>query len=266
MVKFLRHGYGEFDAARAIGPAEWPHHDLFFVHHGRVRIDFPGLGREIELKRGMGVLIWPHTGFEGYVCGARARASIHHFRVEAGVSFPFRRLLGQRDGISRQLARPSRWLENCIERSQEIVRTPARGREAGLSSQLLLALVLAEGGYLAEECKREVPKRIDLVALEIWLRENFPRRPGIDGMAGRVGLSPSRFRTVFLAEHGMTAGEFLLSVREAEARRFLVETAEPLKRIAGALGYADAVVLNRAFKQRTGMTPAAFRRRQRIVG
>lgn len=266
MMKFIRQGYGEFDATRAIGPAEWPHHDLFFVHRGRVVINFPLLDQTIELKRGAGVLIWPHTKFRGYACDRSARASIQHFRVEAGVPFPFRQLLGQRRGISRQLARPSHWLESCVDRSQEAVRLPMWGIEADMRSQLLLALILMEGGYLSPDFDADVPKRIDLVAMGAWLRENLSRGPGIGGMAERVGLSPSRFRTVFVAEHEMTAGEFLLLVREAEAKRLLVETAEPLKRIASALGYADAAVLNRAFKLRTGMTPATFRRRQRIIG
>jgi len=265
MLKFIRQSYGEFNAARAIGPVEWPHHDLFFVHQGEVTLEFPSLRRTLRLKQGTGVLIWPCTHFRGHANTRSARASIHHFQVDSAPPRALPRLARQRHGVSLQLAPPSRWLEACVEQSQEMARSP--GDEPGLDPrrQLLLALILAEGGYFPRK-ENASAKRIDLAVLGAWLRENLRHRPGVNGIAKCAGLSLSRFRSVFVAEHAMTAGEFLLSVREAEAKRLLLETMEPLKAIADVLGYADAVVLNRAFKQRTGVTPAAFRRRHRIIG
>lgn len=48
-------------------------------------------------------------------------------------------------------------------------------------------------------------------------------------------------------------------VREAEARRLLTTTDQPIVDIAVHLGFADASGFHRAFKRLTGLTPTAFR-------
>jgi len=129
-----------------------------------------------------------------------------------------------------------------------------------------LTLVLAEGGFLKAHTQEWTRPRIDLAALESWLRANCQRNPGVSEMAALSGLSASRFRTVFFIEQGIPPGRFLMAFRELEARRRLSETDEPIKAIAAALGYADVVVFHRAFKSRTSQTPAQFRRTNRIRG
>ena len=123
-----------------------------------------------------------------------------------------------------------------------------------------------KGGYVRAENSTAERTRIDVAKLGDWLRANLHRNPGIAEMAKQCALSPSRFRTVFLAEHGRSAGKFLLKVRAVEAERMLVEMKQPLKAIAAALGYADVVVFHRAFKRHAGTTPQAFRRQHRADG
>lgn len=140
------------------------------------------------------------------------------------------------------------------------------GEEVRDSRAALLAHILADGGYLRGSNAPAAPARLDLLRLGDWLRANLPGNPGIPEMARHCGLSPSRFRTVFLREHGRSAGSFLLKVRAVEAERMLLETRQPLKAIAAALGYADAVVFLRAFKRHAGVTPNAFRQLHRANG
>jgi len=247
-----------------VGPVHWPHHDHFFVHRGGMRLEFPDLGRAIVLNRGEGVLIWPHTRFHGGVRGKTARASIHHIEVKAGIGPPFSGMLHQRGGFSRQITPPSPWLQKCVEQLHDLSQTGKASPDHSLRRQQLMAVILCEGGYLLPDNAQAHIARFDLAHLVAWLREILAHRQGVAGLAARVGLSPSRFRTVFLIEHGITAGEFIMAVREQEACRRLAETAVPLKALASELGYADVVVFHRAFKSRTGQTPATYRRLHRI--
>jgi AraC-like DNA-binding protein len=263
-MKFVRQACGEFKSERTLGPAVWPHHDLLFVHQGRIELEFTGLDRAVTLARHTGVLIWPHTPFRGRILTLRARASIQHFLVSGGAPAPFDRLSGQRGGFSVQTAGPNAWVETCVRRLLE-ARDATTPEDAELRRRARLALVLAEGGFLGG-AGAAPPARVPVEPLRAWARAHLARNLAVADLARQADLSPSRFREVFWGEHGVTAGEFLRVLRCEEAQRLLAETERPLKEIASALGFADAVVFHRAFKARTGQTPGAYRRRNRIVG
>lgn len=264
MIRFHRHGYGIFDRKRTVGPAMWPHYDLLFVHGGRLSLELMG-DHELILERGQGVLIWPHTPFHGRALTRQVRASAHHFEVERGVTDPFDPLMNQREGWSEQLRPTGREVERDVERALVLARHEEQSPRMLTMRRGLLALILAEGGFL-ETSPTEQSLRIEVSSLETWVRSRLAENPGIAGLAQFAGLSPSRFRTLFKTEQGRTAGEFLRKIREVEARRLLTETNQPLKAIAAALGHADAVVFHRSFVSRVGETPARYRKRYRIAG
>lgn len=259
MPDFIRRGYGEFSLRHGIGPARWPHHDLFFVHSGQVTLEFPALERSLVLAAGQGVLIWPQTEFRGRVESGRARASIQHFRMRRGEGEPFARLAGQSAGfVASASDANASWLTRCIERLQ---------RSSDAVQPWLLAVVLIDGGFLLPAAKiTPASDRLDRARLADWIRSHLPENPGVPELAALAGLSPSRFRAIFLSQEEVSAGKFVLAIRTEEARRLLAETREPLKAVAAKLGHADAVVFSRAFKRATGMTPAHYRRQHRICG
>ncbi len=266
MIRLLRSGYGEFDATRPLGPACWLHHDLLFVHRGVLQIEFAVRGETVRLRRGEGVLIWPDTPFRGAVAAGAVRASIQHFAVQAPEAGALAGLLAKRAGWCRQTVPARRHLTADVERALE----GGRAWEADFKSRVmrvaLLELILAQAGMLDSDGPSERRCRMDTRELGRWLTQNLSTSPGVSELAVQAGLSVSRFRAVFKAENGRSAGWFVRRVREAEARRLLTETNDPLKAIAARLGHADAVVFSRAFKQATGRTPGDYRREFRIVG
>lgn len=264
MIRFHRHGYGLFDRKRTVGPAVWPHYDLLFVHSGRLSVKLME-DHELTLERGQGVLIWPYTPFHGRALTRQVRASAHHFEVERGATDPFDLLLTQREGWSEQRRPTGRDVERDVERALTLARHEEQTPRMLTMRRGLLALILAEGGFL-ETKPAEQSLRIEVDSLETWVRAGLAENPGIAELAEYSGFSQSRFRTLFKAEQGRSAGEFLRKIREVEARRLLTETNQPLKAIAAALGHADAVVFHRSFVSRVGETPARYRKRHRIAG
>jgi AraC-like DNA-binding protein len=76
-------------------------------------------------------------------------------------------------------------------------------------------------------------------------------------------LSRSEFSRVFRRMEGVAPRSYLLERRVARAKRLLASD-RSLSEIALELGFYDQSHFTRVFKQSTGETPAAFRRRTNV--
>ncbi|KQU78001.1 MULTISPECIES: GlxA family transcriptional regulator [unclassified Rhizobacter] len=83
----------------------------------------------------------------------------------------------------------------------------------------------------------------------------------VPALALRAGMSERNFARVFKDEVGLTPAEFVEIARIDEARRRLEASDLPLKRLADAVGYANADALRRAFARRVGVGLRDYRRR-----
>lgn len=81
-------------------------------------------------------------------------------------------------------------------------------------------------------------------------------------VARSLGLSRRSLRRRLEVE-GTHFADILAACRDALARRLLAETDAPAAEIAERLGYSEATAFERAFRRRTGLTPAAWRRARR---
>lgn len=80
-------------------------------------------------------------------------------------------------------------------------------------------------------------------------------------LARQLGLSYSRFRTMFRQNTGMAPGQYLIHIRINRAVELLTDTELGIGEIAGQLGFSSVYYFSRLFKQKTGMAPLAFRRK-----
>lgn len=77
-------------------------------------------------------------------------------------------------------------------------------------------------------------------------------------LARREGISEFALIRAYKSEFSITPSQHLLSMRVDCARDLLVRGASPAD-VAAATGFSDQAHLTRAFKQRIGSTPAAYR-------
>jgi AraC-like DNA-binding protein len=270
MTHFRRHGFGEFQPGHKLGPVCWPHFDLFFVHEGGVTLAETAAGaKSHRLGAGQGVLIGPVTQFGGKVDGAEgARASIQHFAYRDRPRGLLSDVLSGVSGITPQRVAPSAQLTADVARAVTLARRDDGSANLHRLREALLLVVLETGGFLESDgnSSGSMPPRIDLGLAEQVVRDHLEFGGGISALADAFGLSISRFRAVFQAEHGQTVGGFVRQIRQQEMERWLTETHLPLKEIARRVGVADAVVLGRVFRRATGITPAIYRRQNRILG
>ncbi len=79
-------------------------------------------------------------------------------------------------------------------------------------------------------------------------------------LADQVGLSRSHFSRAFARKFGMPPRDYIMSRRVARARTLLVETDDPITRIAFVCGFANPSHLTTSFRSEMGLTPSAYRR------
>lgn len=83
----------------------------------------------------------------------------------------------------------------------------------------------------------------------------------LQDIAGSVHLSETYFHNVFTESVGVTPHEYLINCRIEKAKKLLWDTNIPISEVAERSGFGCQQYLGKVFKQQTGMTPAAYRKR-----
>jgi AraC-like DNA-binding protein len=261
-MRFLLHDFGQFHPGHQIGPNAWPHFDLLWLHSGRVTLRI-GRSQPVELTGGDGVLIFPHTPFEGKAVTPTAFASVQHFAFVAHEDLPaaLRRFAARHNGhrVYRGFAQTA--VGRDIERAVALGTEP-QTKALGRLRELNLAMILEQ---LESKPARSGPLPAGREMLAVWRRE-FRQKPlqppTVAELARRVGLSPEKLRA-FLAARASNPRRFLLEMRMEHARQLLTGGTLPIKAIAAETGYADVVAFHRAFTGYFSETPATHREHRR---
>lgn len=131
--------------------------------------------------------------------------------------------------------------------------TPCFGRIRSLADEILFRL--------SEECRR---RRTDAcrhaVDMGVRLLESEECDAlSVEDIARRIGVSEVHFRRLFRAGMGMSPTEYRTCVRVSRAKALLKQNILSLTEIAARTGFASTSYFIKVFRQRTGVTPAAYR-------
>jgi AraC family transcriptional regulator len=91
------------------------------------------------------------------------------------------------------------------------------------------------------------------------IRDNFPRRLTLAGIAEEVGVHPVHLAQSFRRFHGCTVGDYLRRVRIDYSCKELVRSDISFIDLATAAGFADRSHFTRTFKREVGMLPSQYR-------
>ena len=161
---------------------------------------------------------------------------------------------------STKLAGPV--LRNCGARDAFTVFADAVERAADRhgAEDALIALrdALSRGGVA--ESIASVPRRNREATLRTYayLRGHMAGPVVVGDLAQRERISEYALIRAYRREFSITPSQHLLSMRVDCARDLLVRGVSPAD-VAAATGFSDQAHLTRAFKQRIGSTPAAYR-------
>ena len=95
---------------------------------------------------------------------------------------------------------------------------------------------------------------------KLYMSQNYSN-PNLmlQDVAKAVGMSNSRFSTVFSQQNGQTFTEYLMYLRLNKAKEMLRTTNLRSSQIAGEVGYNDSHYFSYIFKKNVGITPSEYR-------
>lgn len=138
------------------------------------------------------------------------------------------------------------------------------GPAAALLELSRLQGVLAEfrGAWRPVESRRAevAPAWLEMVCREL---ERADAAPDMDKIAAKAGVSYERFRKRFAELKGVPPARYRLLRLIDQACGLLAADERPLRAIASELGFCDEFHFSKLFKQRTGLSPSAYRRQMR---
>jgi AraC family transcriptional regulator len=98
--------------------------------------------------------------------------------------------------------------------------------------------------------------------VQLFVEANLGRPIQLRDLAARAALSPYHFSRAFKTSAGMTPRAFVEYCRVERAKHLLTESTQPVVEVAAETGLGTQSRLTTTFKRRTGITPAAYRRRR----
>jgi transcriptional regulator GlxA family with amidase domain len=94
----------------------------------------------------------------------------------------------------------------------------------------------------------------------LFFRENLNTNVNIEELACKLNVGYSYFRQMFRKYTGISPTQYHLSLRIQKAKDLLVSTEKSFKEIAIDLGFESYFYFSRIFKDKTGKSPAEFRK------
>ncbi|MDO8539897.1 MAG: helix-turn-helix transcriptional regulator [Opitutaceae bacterium] len=150
---------------------------------------------------------------------------------------------------------------DCLMQRILALRSEPGGRETG--DALFAALLTELVRDASRQAKLPAGIRQEHVTLVHEVMSEIRAAPAtvvsVAQLARRHGYSVSHFSRVFEAVAGARPQHFIINARLDHARELLSMTSKSVGEIAAAAGFSDIYYFSRLFKQRTGISPSAFR-------
>jgi AraC-like DNA-binding protein len=265
-IRAARHAHACGPGRCEQGPAVHTYDKVSLYVGGRVRMEHRG---EFELQEGQLHLI-PAGDAHRLLSASHSEAWGLAFRRSCLDPARYGELLTPLDrvrrGASPVVELPAERRAYVLGLLQELERDRRNGRALPVVAESLLALVLAEivgaGGHGAMALPR--PSIVTEALAVIEARCLGPLT--LQEVAAAVRRTPAYVTTAVKQATGRTVVAWIVEGRLAEARRRLATTDEFIDVIAERVGYTDPSHFARMFRRHHGLTPAAWRARQRGAG
>lgn len=116
--------------------------------------------------------------------------------------------------------------------------------------------IMRASGYVAD--LQEPSSVVEI--LRAYLDENYTQQITRTDLAQLVYLTPDHISHLFKQHTGTTINNYLLDKRVERAKQMLRYTTLPIHMIAMEVGYWNFAYFSKLFRERSGMTPNAYRR------
>jgi len=97
----------------------------------------------------------------------------------------------------------------------------------------------------------------------LYLNEHYTEPLSRSALAKKIGYNESYLSHLFARQLNTTLTEYLTNIRLNEALSLLAETEESVSRVALSLGFGSIRSFNRAFSKKMGLSPSAWRKKEK---
>lgn len=149
----------------------------------------------------------------------------------------------------------------CVEKMLAASQITRINEVKRLSELMMLFATVMEDNASEETVSdnTEYPSKIYVRAAVDFITEKYMNKIKIDDIADFIGISRSHLTGSFKKEMGVSPQEYLINFRLEKAASLLRSSKEQINIIAYQCGYEDSLSFSKAFKQKFGMSPKAFR-------
>ena len=222
---------------------------------GRVVVVRPGQVQQWHLRLGLDadvLLVQPSTLVPSFTAAGRPAAMALLNLEDWPSSFD----------LNAQERETVESLNRMLER--ELSFTPITDLSATLARELLLCLLLGMKRSAARQANSDSLQAAFVRRFQRALDEAVYRRPTVEGLARRLGVSTSTLARNCRSELGCSAKDLIDRRLALEVQRLLVHTPETSVSIGARLGFSEPTNFVKFFRRVVGVTPEAFRIAHRL--
>jgi AraC-like DNA-binding protein len=211
-----------------------------------------------ELTKGQAFLIYPNVettyiadgeepwcytwiGFHGYRCDEYLK----------GMGFSPDNLIVTLDEPEKVIE----YMDNMIEAKELTLRDEL----IRMSSLMEIFAYFIDNNKEKNEVERDYPSSVYVKYAVDYMISHRREKIKIDEIARTIGISRGYLAGSFKKEMGVSPQEYLINFRMDYAASLLKKTSNPICDISAEVGYNDAMAFSKAFKQKFGMSPTAYR-------
>ncbi len=252
---FIEQGGGEHRVGSELHPTRGG--ELFVIPPGELH-DCTALG---ALVTGW-VLLFTHEALDGAAVTSRAYAPqwpSRHPLLSPFLTFRHRHAAPVRVPDADQC----RWSQRFAAMASELDARKSGYRYAVQANLVLVLLDMLRLVGPSPEIEHSPAADPLLRAAFDFIEKGYARPISAQDVARAVSRSTAHLTTAMRLRTGLTAGEWIVERRMAEARRLLVNTELGLDDIADRAGYSGPDALARAFRRAHRLSPAAWRQAHR---
>ena len=148
---------------------------------------------------------------------------------------------------------------DAIQRELE-ADTPGHLKAAQAHLSLLAVWIERQAAKVAGDAPKPDAAKKLVARFTDLMERKFRSGAGVGDLAAELGVTATHLTRCCRLTCGRSAIDLLQDRRIFEARKLLAETRLPVNRVGASLGFASAAYFTRAFQNRTGSSPTAFRR------
>jgi transcriptional regulator GlxA family with amidase domain len=142
------------------------------------------------------------------------------------------------------------------------------GREEAVRTSKVFLLGDRSDGQLPFAAMARPREHFDQIIADcqVWIADHYSAANPVARMVAKSGLPARTFKRRFQTATGYAPIEYVQTLRVEEAKHILETTTTATDEVAEQVGYEDPASFRRIFKRMTGLTPARYRQRYRMVG